>query len=334
VISPILNHTQIDREKWQLFVENHDQGTIFHTPYIYDIYKNTPDHEPFALFVVDEHDQIQAMLAGFIQTVKPGILSFLSRRAVLMQSPIYNSPEDMQKLLKGLLEVIKRKVVYAEIRNHYCSGHNDKIYRDLGFKFEDHLNIIVDLTKSEDDLWKEVHSKRRNEIRKAIKEGLIFNDITKENIGSFYLILDEVYKRARLPLLPKVFFENAINSSNKDIGMRCFGAYYNDELVGCMLALYYKKVIFDMFAGSLSIHYTKNPNDLIPWEVFKWGRSNGFATFDFGGAGKPSVPYGVRDYKLKFGGELVNYGRYYFIQSQLIMKIAETGFKLLKKLKG
>ena len=30
----------------------------------------------------------------------------------------------------------------------------------------------------------------------------------------------------------------------------------------------------------------------------------------FGGAGKPDKPYGVRDYKLKFGGQLVNWGRF------------------------
>ena len=37
---------------------------------------------------------------------------------------------------------------------------------------------------------------------------------------------------------------------------------------------------------------------------------------DFGGAGKPDEPYGVRTFKAKYGGELVNYGRYVCVHSR------------------
>ena len=63
----------------------------------------------------------------------------------------------------------------------------------------------------------------------------------------------------------------------------------------------------------------KYPNDLIPWEVFLWGKENGYKLLDFGGAGKPDIPYGVREYKRKFGGELVNYGRFTHIHKPILM---------------
>ena len=45
-------------------------------------------------------------------------------------------------------------------------------------------------------------------------------------------------------------------------------------------------------------------------KYFDRGHQNIFQIFDFDGAGKPDIPYCVRDYKKKFGGKLVNYGRY------------------------
>ena len=88
-----------------------------------------------------------------------------------------------------------------------------------------------------------------------------------------------------------------------------FTALNEGKIIGCMLALVYKSTIYDFYAGSYAEYYSKYPNDLIPWEVFLWGKCEGYTCFDFGGAGKPNVPYGVREYKKKFGGDLVEHGR-------------------------
>ena len=57
---------------------------------------------------------------------------------------------------------------------------------------------------------------------------------------------------------------------------------------------------------------------------------HGYDIFDFGGAGTPKKSYGVRDYKKKFGGKLVNYGRYEEIRRPLKFATANVGFKLWK----
>ena len=64
-----------------------------------------------------------------------------------------------------------------------------------------------------------------------------------------------------------------------------------------------------------------------------WGIETGCHTFDFGGAGKPGVSYGVKDYKLKFGGELVNFGRFRKIYKPGIYNLASRGFKFWQKIK-
>jgi lipid II:glycine glycyltransferase (peptidoglycan interpeptide bridge formation enzyme) len=39
------------------------------------------------------------------------------------------------------------------------------------------------------------------------------------------------------------------------------------------------------------------PNDYLVWQVLIYGINNGYQIFDFGGAGKPEVNYGPREFK-------------------------------------
>ncbi len=64
----------------------------------------------------------------------------------------------------------------------------------------------------------------------------------------------------------------------------------------------------------------------------KWRNERyGYATYDLGGAGWANEPYGVRDFKAKFRGELVSYGRYRKVYSPLKLTLAEEGYASLRK---
>jgi len=71
-----------------------------------------------------------------------------------------------------------------------------------------------------------------------------------------------------------------------------------------------------------------SPFDYLTWHQFVWGHEHGYRRYDFGGAGWPDVPYGVRDYKAKFGGELVRYGRYRKVYSPWKMALAEKAYEI------
>jgi lipid II:glycine glycyltransferase (peptidoglycan interpeptide bridge formation enzyme) len=49
------------------------------------------------------------------------------------------------------------------------------------------------------------------------------------------------------------------------------------------------------------------------------------------GAGKPEETYGVRDFKARFGGELVEHGRYLCVRKPLLYWLGKMGVKLMKK---
>lgn len=115
----LLTNDEIANEQCLSYIDNHPYGTIFHTPYMFEVYRETSNYEHFAYYAVDEEKQIKAMLSGSIETVKPGFLSSLSKRAVMMQAPIFDETEALDFLLSKYSKIIKHKVVYSEVRNHY-----------------------------------------------------------------------------------------------------------------------------------------------------------------------------------------------------------------------
>jgi lipid II:glycine glycyltransferase (peptidoglycan interpeptide bridge formation enzyme) len=51
------------------------------------------------------------------------------------------------------------------------------------------------------------------------------------------------------------------------------------------------------------------------------------------GIGRPDKSYGVRDFKIRFGGDTVNYGRFIRINNKLKYSIAKSGFNILSLFK-
>jgi serine/alanine adding enzyme len=328
---------QISRKKWADFVREHANGNVFQTPEMFDVYNKTKKYEPVFLAVVSEKDEIQATLLAVIMKEHRGLLGKFSSRSIIWGGPLVQNDEPavLDFILKEYDKVIGAKAIYTQFRNLWDAENEIQIFGDHNYKFEDHLDIILDLTKSEDQLWKEVHSKRRNEIRRASREGVEFHvQESPKALQECYSILEEVYNRAGLPLPTLHFFQSLYNYLDGNPGLVIFTATYQDKIIGCMLALSYNNVLYDYYAGSYKEYYKKYPNDLIPWRAFLWAKENLFSVFDFGGAGKPNIPYGVRDYKLKFGGELVNWGRYEKLHKPAMMRIGKIGLKLMKVKNG
>ncbi len=326
----------IDKTDWSLFIIQHPGGNIFQAPEIFEVYKRTKIYYPFVIGVLDAKYELVGILLSIIQKEHQGIIGKFSARSIIVGGPIIKDDniEVLELLLKEYNKKIKSKAIYTQVRNLFENKWSKTVFENNGFSYEPHLNILIDLNKSKSDLWKEVHSKRRNEIRRATKEGTIFKiNNSKEALIESYKILEEVYQRAKLPLPHFSHFEALLNYSDNKSGLIIGTAMNNGKIIGCMLALAYKKTIYDYYAGAYKTEYKKYPNDLIPWEIFIWGKENGYEIFDFGGAGKPGVPYGVRDYKKKFGGDIVNYGRYYKIHKPFLFKIAKLGFKVWQKIK-
>jgi len=321
---------------WGEFVKNHPNGSIFQTPEMYDIYLRTENFEPVLLTVV-EGEEVLGILLSVIQKEYTGVLGSISARSIIIGGPLVkdNNPEVLKFLLDEYIQRIKYHVIFSQFRNLWDWGELKPIFNNAGFEYDPHLDILIDITLSEEDLWSKINSKARNKIRKSIKSDIVFKtpEPTKEIIDRSYEIFQKIYKNAKIPLADISLFENTVKILAQKNRIQFFCAFKDDQMIGVRIGLLYKDIVYDWYAGSLQEFYKFNPNDFLPYSILVWGHNNGFKTFDFGGAGKPSVPYGVRDHKMKFGGELVEFGRFEQVHKPKLMSVAKAGLELYKLIK-
>lgn len=328
----------INKEEWDEFVCNHPHGNIFQIPEMYEVYQNTKKYEPVFLAVVNGKGEIAGTLLAVIQKEHDGILGVFSSRSIVWGGPLVvdDDPEILDKILKEYNNIIKRKAIYTQFRNLWDWGNAKNVFIENGFEYEDHLDVIFDLNKSEDELLNEMSRNRKKGIKQSYKRGISIKKIDLTDEGMFtksYDIISDVYNRIKIPMPDLSFFKNAIYELHDKNIILALGAFINGELIGVRIVLCYKNMIYDWYAGAKDEYLKYRPNDVLPWEVMKWGVNNGFDVFEFGGAGKPGVPYGVRDYKLKFGGELVNFGRFEKVYKPLLMELGKIGLNLYRKFK-
>ncbi|BBE16230.1 tRNA-dependent lipid II--amino acid ligase [Aquipluma nitroreducens] len=328
----------IEKKKWSDFVMNHPNGNIFQTPAIFDLYDKTPKYETVFCAALDSRNEIVGLNLAIIQKEHFGIFGQLSARSIIWGGPLIKeeNPEVLDLLLRKYKEQIHDKAIYTQFRNLWqWSASERSVFENNSYEYIDHLDILIDLKIDENKLFNNFHSGRRKNIRRAERIPLVFEQVVDASeIKQCELLVKETYKRVKLPCPDKSFFDNAKTNLCENGMSKIFAVKYQDQIISCRYELCYKDLIYDWYAGTSETHLDKYPNDYLPWKILQWAKENKYSTFDFGGAGKPNEPYGVREYKLKFGGELVNYGRFEAIHKPRLMKLGKLGFIIYKKING
>jgi len=321
----------IDRRQWSLFVAEHPNGTFFQTPEYVELHQDVKGYQPFVVAAYHaDNQQMIGILVAIRHHVYGGMARYVTSRVIVVGGPLVDAqyPEAAGVLLQRFVKNMQWKAIFSEFRNLFDMSSCHAALMAHHAIFEDHLDILIDLRKDEDALWKEIRSKRRNAIRHAQKEAVEVRELSTEAEREHsWRIIRDLYRREKLPLAPKALFERAFALLVPQGYLKVYGAFYQDRLIGTRYLLAYKNMLYDWYAGSDEVFYSLRSNDLMPWTVLVKGKEEGFTLFDFGGAGKPSVPYGVRDYKKSFGGTLVNFGRYELYHNKPLFNVMKLAFR-------
>jgi lipid II:glycine glycyltransferase (peptidoglycan interpeptide bridge formation enzyme) len=110
---------------------------------------------------------------------------------------------------------------------------------------------------------------------------------------------------------------------------------YEDKIIGGILSpVTPGKTIYEWYVCGLDHEYkTLYPSVLATWSAIEYAVKNGLPYFDFMGVGIPERDYGVRDFKMRFGGERVNYGRFARVNNKWLYLAAEAGYNFMAAMK-
>lgn len=90
--------------------------------------------------------------------------------------------------------------------------------------------------------------------------------------------------------------------------------------------------VYEWFECGLNSEYKEQyPSVMATYAGIQWAKEHGCARYDMMGAGEPGVPYGVRDFKSEFGGEMVEHGRYLCVRKPWLYRLGVAAVRLLKR---
>ena len=192
----------------------------------------------------------------------------------------------------------------------------------------------MSLAKTQEELFNQMHKERRRNVNQAVKAGLIFREVTeKKDVREIVELIKKTYERKHVPISYLDMFEE-VHDKMKQYAH--FFASYTQEgiMVAGEVRLCYNDLVYAWFAGSDEDYFKLRPNDFTMWNVICWGAERGYKFLDFGGGGEPGKPYGVRDYKLKYGCEMFDYGRYVYAHRPILLWAGAVAYKLYHRVKG
>lgn len=321
---------------WRAFVAGNPAGNIFHSPEMFRVFERVAGYRPRLWAAVGADGQPQALLAPVEIAVLGGPLRRLTTRAVaygsLLAAPGAAGQEALAPLLAAYRRDAGRRALFTELRNLSDTAEWRPALEAGGFTYEGHLNFLIDLARPAEVIWHGIRDNARRNIKKAQREDVTIEEVTEPGQAPIaYDILRNVYRRLQVPLADRSLFEAAFEILQPAGMFKVMLAKVAGQPAGVMTLLLHRDTIIYWYTGVDKAFSAYRANDLLVWHVLEWGSRNGYRTFDFGGGGKPDEVYGVRDFKAKFGGELVNFGRYQCVHRPALLRASELGYAALRR---
>ena len=358
--SRILTYDEIDRAEWSRLVRESRTGTWFQTPEAYEFFASQP--ELFVPFVVGiegptpnpslkggeekptsslpsfqgragVRHTLRALCCGYVTVEKNPIKQFFTRRAIIIGGPALADDatnEEIRVLLETVREQLKQQAIYIETRNFNDYSQWKDAFIETDFEYQPHLNFHVDCTNA-DEMWIRMSETRRKQIRRAQRANVTISEAQSEKeIREWYVILKHMYQtKVKTPLFPVSFFEEAYRQGVATYLM----VRYEGHIIGGSMIVVDGGCVYEWFECGRDVEYEKQyPSVMATYAGMAYAAEHGIARCDFMGAGVPGVPYGVRDFKERFGGKMVEHGRFLYIAKPILYQIGAFGVKIMKGL--
>lgn len=322
----ILTYSDIDPAAWQMLVEQSPYATWFQTPEAYAFYASVPEEmTPFAVGV-DEDGQLMGVVVGYTTRETNPIKQLFTCRSIVIGGPLLDESisDNAVTALLCAVKRVTRSSIYVETRNFHDYSRWRHIFEQCGFAYQPHLNIQVACTATHT-----MSEQRIRQMKRAMKNRAeIVEPQSEQEIREWYRILKQLYRhKVRTPLWSEAFF---LQFYRNGVGKYLLVKYEGKVIGGMMCPVFAGKAIYEWYVCGLDDEYREQyPSVMATYAAIEYAKQNDIPIFDFMGAGMPDKTYGVRDFKMEFGGGLIEYGRYLYIRKPLLYKMGKLGVEML-----
>lgn len=172
--------------------------------------------------------------------------------------------------------------------------------------------LILNLTKTEDELLSSMHTKTRYNIRLSEKHGIKFSELkTNEEIELGLNLICKTAKRQDYKDHGYDYYFKLLQyfgTNNKEIKASLFGAWHETDLLCVGLFIDFQGTRTYLFGGSSDIKKNLMAPYTLHWQAILEAKNQGIKLYDFWGIETASgLAPGFAKFKMGFGGEVVEY---------------------------
>ena len=295
-------------QRWQVFLSEHPNASIFHSPEWLEALRRTYGYEPF---VVTTSAPGRELTDGVVFCRIDSRLT--GRRWVSLPfsdhcQPLVSGSEGLEHLLSPLQRDLKKENCgYIEIRplgGDHLQGA-PRFGKAKWFWFHK-----IDLRPALDEIVGSFHKDCvQRKIRRAEREGLTYEQGRSESLlKQFYHLLLLTRRRHHLPPHPLNWFVNLIDCLGQHVEIRV--ASKDGRPVASALTLRYKQVLVYKYGCSNARYNHLGGMQLLFWRSIEEAKRDGFSEFDLGRSDWDNP--GLATFKDRWGGvrSVLTYWRY------------------------
>jgi lipid II:glycine glycyltransferase (peptidoglycan interpeptide bridge formation enzyme) len=222
----------------------------------------------------------------------------------------------------------------------------DDVFEKLKLKHAAHplftkYTFVLDLTKSEEELLRDMHPKARYNIKVANKHNVTVKEDNSETaFETYWDITEETTRRqkfyAHTKQYHKLQWQTFSHDTNLDeLTSHLFTATYDGEVLTTLLFFIFHDTLYYPYGASSNEHRNVMHSNLAMWEGIRFGKKLGLKKFDMWGAMSaepdPNDPWhGFHDFKRKFGPDHAEFiGSYDLVINPALYQ----GYKVADKLR-
>lgn len=278
-------------------------------------------------FIKEENKKI-----GFFQIIKYPLLADKSYLYIPHGPVIKETNKELIKELKTNLVLIAKEENAAFIRlDLYPPSISLKIKSLDGFikphfssyysaYFQAKFDWQLDISKTETEILAQMHPKTRYNIRLAEKKGVEIELVSGKDMMNyfedFYALMQETAKRGAFNLHPKNYYLGIFKQAENDENITISVAKFNNKVLAIHMTMFFGDTAFYPFGGSTDESRNLMPTYLLHWKEIEEAKKRNCKWYNFGAIDiGEKVTHknwsGITAFKMKFGGEMLEYSDFY-----------------------
>jgi FemAB-related protein (PEP-CTERM system-associated) len=270
-----------EEKAWEAYVRRAPGATFFHLPGWRRVVERTFGHR--ALYLMARRgEEITGVLPLFELASLLFGRSLVSLPFAVGGGALADDPETAAALLRAAQEeALLRQVDYLELRSEHPLSP-ELLTKDL------YVTFRADLKESEEALLKRMERKRRQMMSYAARAGYTWRVAGPEELPLFFRLFAENMRHHGTPIYPRRFLAEILAQHPGEANL--FFVSQGDKTLAGTLNLLFGGVLMPFYAGHAPLAggageasgRPRGVDDFLYLAIMRWGRENGFQTFDFG----------------------------------------------------